>query len=459
MKVLFNTQKRHAVLVFDGEHWHAGIWARAKSDWRCEASVAAGSHNMKQLPADLLDWLQERQATHARVLVPADLHSMPLTMPDDFDSEELHTALTYEIAGELGTESHLLRLASAEAATYGMGGERGVYLAAGFDLGLVEGYALQLGRADIRFEGVGALELGMLAAHAQTPDNVLLLLRNRSGFLAVPGSETRPFAVMPLQVGLIATGSDHEAERIARLRRRLPPENGLSVVTATGHEHDQNARVTELLGADTPFQLSPLDDRLHDVMRTALAAAPGDCRAACPLIGPPPVPRDPYRAGTWIALAVLLLTITYITTRWTQLQTDLRTAEARIEFHEKLSAERTRLKNRSEQLLARRNNLMAVHRVLSETRMLPEGLLATLDVLASSMPPHTRISRLEQTAPNAFTLHGMARWAEGKNQLGRSLMDELRPLGFEVEHGRVELLENTREQSFSYTIVYRGGAR
>ena len=447
--------KKTAVLIFDGAHWHTGVYLRQKQGGEGVDSRTLASRSIKQLPGSVVDYLVEQQVGAVRLLVPADLHSLSMEMPDDVEHEELHTALAYEVAEEMGQEAHLLRLATVEASVYGMGCEAGVYMMAGFDTRQIEGYVQQLKQVGIQFEGVGALELGLLALHAAHAEERLLLLRHRSGFYAVPGMEGQPFNMSSVQTGLEPEQSERDRERLVRFQRRLQAAGSVSmrVVTATMDGVPAAERVREVVPVGGEVEVSALDDVMPELMEQVLMAAVGDSRCACPLVGPPPAPKDPYRAGTWLCVAVVLLTLVYVGTRWHYLRVDVQGEQERSAAWSVLEKERERTSGHYRSLKERRDRQNRIYATLTATNRMSAGLLPLVDVLAVSIPQYTRITHIKQVDADHFEVKGVTRWAKGKIQLDRVLANAMGTVGMLVDPGPMTYQEDSREQQFSYQIV------
>lgn len=448
-------QKQHsAVLVFDGEHWHAGMFAQNRHAWIPRESLTIASRSLKQIPTQIIEFLIAQRASTVRILIPADLHSMPIELPMDADKEEMHTAIAYEIAEEIGKDAHLLRLATVEAALYAMGCEAGVYLTSGFESQQLESYRRELKQVGIGFSGIGALELGLLALHAEHPQDRLLLLRHKSGFYVVPGSEEQPFYMTSVQTGLIPETTEREQERLQRLQRQLQMHHDfpIRVVTATTDGIAAADRVRDVLSQEEPASITALDSVMERLMMAALSARIGDTQSTCPLIGPPPPPRDPHRAGTWLCLLITGMTLMYVTSRIWHLHQEWTDEQERAQVWKAITEERKKTADACAALRQARNEQSAVFNALTSTNRLPEGFLAIMDTLGRRMPPYTRITSIIQSGADQFELSGTTRWNKGKVQLDRILSESLDPEGLIAVPGAMQFHEEAREQHFVYHI-------
>ncbi len=451
-----------AVLVFDGQQWSAGVYSRGGKGWEQRAVEAAPSLSVKQLPTDMLEFLAQQGVREARILVPADLHSVRMTLPPDLAPEEIHTAFSYELAQEQGTEVGALRLAATDAALFGMGCEPESFLVAAVDGAQVESYVQQLKPLGVKVSGVGGLELGLLGLSAsEHAQERLLLLRTRSGFYAVPGTEEQPFYMSSVQIGLREETTDRDRERLERLQRRLHVNNalGLRVITAAPENDAPADRAHTVVGTAENVQVVTLDSLLPSLMELALAACPGDTQDPCALVGPPTGPRDPYRAGTWICLGIVLLTALYVGGRWNQMRLDLKDEQKVKAAWDTLVSEREKLKSRCSSLQQQRNQQQRIHKTLTQERRLPQGALELVNCLAREIPQYTRVTRVVQLESGGYEIEGSTRWAEGKNRFDRTLASALAPHGLLVEPGPLKYREDTRDQLFSYHIRPKGGAR
>ena len=57
----FKRINKTAILVYDGEHWHGGIFMRRHGDWESSDTLSVPARSLKQIPAELLDWLRAAQ--------------------------------------------------------------------------------------------------------------------------------------------------------------------------------------------------------------------------------------------------------------------------------------------------------------------------------------------------------------------------------------------------------------
>lgn len=451
-----------AVLVFDGQKWSTGVYVREGKGWTQRAEDATASLSVKQIPSDTLEFLAQQRVTEARILVPANLHSVHLALPPDLDPEESHTVLSYELSQAQGAEIGTLRLAATDASLLGMGCDSESFLVAAVEAAQVNSYVQQLKSVDVNVAGIGGLEQGLLglsaSGHAQER---LLLLRSRSGFYAVPGVEEQPFYMSSVQIGLRPETTERDQERLERLQRRLHVNDALKlrVITAGSTEDSVAERVRTVVGTDQNVQTDSLEGLLPALMELVLAARPGDTQDLCALIGPPVAPRDPYRSGTWICIAVILITACYTVNNWHQMKRNLKTEQERKIFWDQLKAERERLTSRCSSLQKQRNQQLRIYNMLTKNQRLPKGTLALLNCLAHDIPQYTRINCVTLLDDGGYELEGSTRWAEGKNQFDRTLAGTLAPLGFRVEPGPMKYREDMRDQQFSYLIHPKGGAQ
>ena len=231
--------KSMALVVHDGQAWRAYALQGTRGEWNCTGCAEEPARHARQLPKAILDFIVQTGARRLRILLTGDVHALTTALPEDATDEELHTALAYEAQGETGLEAGGHRLAAVQAHGLGLGSDRKTLLAAGFETEQVERLAADAESEGARFEGVGSLELAMLAAHAQrSPERRLLLVRERTSFYAVPASDSQPFAMATLPLG-IDMGTDSAArERADRARERLNTHAALplTVVISNGNE-------------------------------------------------------------------------------------------------------------------------------------------------------------------------------------------------------------------------------
>lgn len=437
------------IVAFDGKSWRGRLFEYRGGTWEAVGDVVeATSRNSRKLPKQIVEFASSSGAKRLRVLMTSDLHSITMDLPEDADKEELHTAMVYEAASDVGIDAHILRVAAVHADRYRMGGEASVIMTAGFESTLIEGFARECDQAGLEFDGIGSLEMAVLAWHARMGEDArLLFMRRQSSLYVVPACENTPFTFYPLPIGTDADASDAAAERNERAAKRLAAHRDLPLrVVACGEvEPARLDAIRPMTGDGAEFLvLREFDD---EIMRHAVHAEIGGIEAGCALVGPPPAPRDPHRAGTWLALIIILLAGLYVGDRHYAFERDIEELEKREAEWKKLVAERDKAKNRLQAANARYDAIGKKEKLLKGDRPLPHALASLLAALSSGTPSFSRITEIVQVDAEQFVVHGVTRLPEGRAHL----QSALRRHGLAIGESKDTALA-TGEQEFEFHI-------
>jgi hypothetical protein len=417
---------------------------------------------LAQLPRALLSHAAEQGARQLRLILPADIHVLKFEEPPDADPEETHTALAYEAADELGQEAHLVRIAWMPAEDFRLGADPDDVLVAGFDLEYLTRYARDCQAHDLVFAGVVPLELACLGllVDQQADDRRLVLLRHSSGFYATPSLAVAPMAVGALPVGASPDAdSARDEERIQRTARRLHAHEDLPVFVLSCGPLDDSAknRLLAAIGVKTSVAWSTLENELPALGALAMRGSTEANSQGCPVVGLPPAPRDPYRAGTWLFWIIILSTVLYVGLRVHALDEEkLRLSDRKARWEELVKA-RTGASSAVESVRAERDRLIATHRLLTETKPLDPVVVPLLDTLGSAIPAYTCLARVAATEAGSYEVRGYTLWQEGLAELEAALNRTLSPFGYRARPGQIVLQEERNEQEFIFFIQPLGG--
>lgn len=449
-----------AVAAYDGSGWSAYVFVPEGGEWREGEPRRFPAVSCHDLPAELVAFAAEQGAGKLRALIPSDVRSVPMALPDDPDPEEIQAALAFELADEAGDEAWDLRVAAARADVYRMGGMPEEVLAATFEPARLERYAAACRAGGLSCDAVGSLELAVLALHAGAePDSRCLLALESSCFYATPLAAMNPFGVQPLAARLTVEERDANPEKYERLKRRLGALGHVQAVVWTAGDMDAERRefVRSLLGeGDVSFR--PLAGDLgRALLPAASARKPGGVAEPCALAARADKPRDPHRAGTWVAAVVLLGGMAAMGSVYFNLKADLADARQRLKAWETLEQERNALGKKSTALRDRRNDSQRRVRLLRETEPLPEGLMALLELLATGMPPYTRVTSIRQTPDGAIVIEGSSLYQNGLSGLIDEIGNAVRPYGLIVDTPGMRNGDRANELLFTYR-VFRSGS-
>jgi len=452
--MFFKRKKRPvAVVAHTGTAWSAHVYAPQDGLWTEQEAQRFPASSHHDMPDDLLAFAARNEARTLRIFVPADVRAVSLELPEDHDLEEAQAALAFELAEE--GEAWDLRVAAARADVFGMGGSPEEILAAPFSNSQMERLEASCRAHGLTCDGMGSLELAVLAHHAGlTPDARCLLACETSCFYATPLLAMNPFAVQ----GLAATLNEEERkanpDKYERIKRRFSAlgQAPAEVWAPCGMDDAQRDLIRSLLGPGE-ITFHALEDHLvHILLPAAEQKKPGGIHEGCALAGKAAKPRDPHRAGTWIAVTVLLGGLAFMTSSYHSLKADLQESKARLRAWETLTYERNALEKRSDSLLDRRNGSQRLVKMLQDIEPLPQGLMPLLDLLAGGMPPYTRITAVHQADDGAILIEGSSLYQDGLNHFIHDIGNTVRPYGMIVDSPGLENGTTPNELLFTYRI-------
>jgi hypothetical protein len=445
--------------MHDGDVWRAYVYRYARGDWALHATTELESLNAKHLPDDILCWARDQGARRMRVIVHGDVHSLRMELPGDAHPEEVHTGIAYEAASEMGVDAHLLRVSAVRADRYRLGGPANLILVVGHDVPLVNRYREDCARHGLRFDGVGSLELVALSRHArESSGERFLLLRRHAGFMAVPAAENVEMLLRGVAFGA-APMDDHarEAEIMEQSRRSfgLLSHTPIHVVTALPLPPERLEQLRAVLGEKAELRVETLDDFAPRMLRHAAWSSPGGTGQGCALVGVAPKAKDPRRAGTWAAVAAIVLTALCLAWVWKTAADDLAAVRKRQADWKALTAARESGAQKYKSMAYERNEIMMVRSVIEEARPVCSGILPLLDALSASMPPYTRVTTIRQVG-NEIEVAGKAVWPRGAALLAESMGSAMQPHGYQVQPGGLAVDDAEGERAFNYRLVPAG---
>jgi hypothetical protein len=456
---LLASRKPVAICLHDGDLWRAFVYRSTRGDWRAGDAARFEAPNAMQLPDEMLAWAREEGARRARVIVHGDVHTLRMQLPEDAPPEEVHTGIAYEAASEMDMDAHLLRVSAVRADRYRLGGPRDLLLVVGHDVAVVNRYHEDCARHRLRFEGVGALELVALSRHArESSAERFLLLRRHAGFLAVPAAENVEMLLRGVAFGA-APMDDHarEAEIMEQSRRSfgLLSHTPIHVVTALPLPPERLEQLRAVLGEKAELRVETLDDFAPRMLKHAAWSSPGGTEQGCALVGVAPKAKDPRRAGTWAAVAAIVLTALCLAWVWKTAADDLAAVRKRQADWKALTAARESAAEKYKGMVRERNEIMKTRSVIEGTRPVCPGLSPLLDALSASMPPYTRVTTIRQVG-NEIEVAGKAVWPRGAALLAESMGSAMQPHGYQVQPGGLAVDDAEGERAFNYRLVPAG---
>lgn len=460
-------KKRHpvAIVIHDGREWHVYLFTPEGNAWKPGATGMFAGQNPYHLPEKVTAFARDHGARRIRILIPGDVYTIGIELPDDHEPEEAHTALAYELEGETELEAHDMRLAAVRADRFRMGGTPNTVLATPFEGMRINAFDDACRSGGVDFEGVGSLELALLNYHARTHAQArCLLLRQQNCLYATPATAVMSFSVQSLSVSFSPEDAGAHPDRYERIARRLTAQADLPVVVCS-HGPPEAERLETLratLGAQAGMTVVDIHDCAPDMARHAACAREvGTLSNGCALIGKNRTPVDPHRVGTWLFCFIVVLCVATLGMRYLDLRWELHAAGTRTIAWEQIEKERSRLSARYESLKQQRDQCQSIARMLTTGRPLPNGLLELLDVLGREIPHYTRVRRLSENENGVLVLEGSTFYQQAVDQLTRSMCRVLQPLGLHVDPVGIEGNDTDGELRFTYWFVsaQQGGGR
>lgn len=459
---MFGNRKPIAICMHDGDVWRAHVYRYARGDWAAHASTKLESPNAKHLPDDILAWARDQGARRVRVVAHGDVHTLRIELPGDADPEEVHTGIAYEAASEMGVDAHLLRVSAVRADRYRLGGPPDLLLVVGHEVGIVNRYREDCARHGLRFDGVGSLELVALSRHARDSSGErFLLLRRHAGFMAVPAAENSEMLLRGVAFGAAPMDDQaREAELIEQSRRSfgLLSHTPVHIVASLPLPQERMDRLLTVLGEKAELRVETLDDFAPRMLKHAAWSSPGRTEQGCALVGVAPKAKDPRRAGTWAAVAAIVLTALSLAWLWKTAADDLAAVRKRQADWRALTAARESAAEKYKGMVRERNEIMKTRSVIEGVCPVCPGLPPLLDALSASMPPYTRVTAIKQVAAE-IEVTGKALWPRGAALLAEAMGSAMQPHGYQVQPGGLAVGDAEGERAFNYRLVPAGGPR
>lgn len=457
---LFSSRKRSrvAVLIHDGEEWRGFILTYARPQWRCVEQTECPGKNPRQIPAGLLDFAEKNRATRIRILIPSEVVTLAnVEYPIDSSPEEMQAVTLGIFCEETGQEWGTQRVCAVLAERFQMGAPSEMVMASSFESSLLESYEKNCRSVRIPLEGIGSLELAFLAAHARkNGEQRFLLLRRDSGFYATHATDFLPMSVHALALGAKPDERGRESERLQRAAKRLETqsERPLNVVSALPLPEERKAALAEVYGLETVVEYGDYASFLvmaaQEAAREETPGAPGGGGSVC---GIGEEEKDPYRAGTWLFFATLLLAVFFVWGIHAKLSGELTTIQEKTVAWEKLQAERKKQNDRLRAIDSDRSRYEKITEILRNTEVLPVGWTAILTQLDQEMPPYTRLLSMVQSENGEYLLKGSTFYQKGLMEFIPLLNTALQEYSLLAELVKLEKRADSREQEFVLRVV------
>ncbi len=457
-----NKHSNQAIFLYEGTTWYGRIFAWKKRSWECIESVSHLSPHHRDLPDELLAFAADHSTDRVRILLPAEIHTIQIALPSDIEPEEIHTALAYEVANEVGIDAHMVRLAAVQSSKFCMGGTDDTLLTCSFEIDQLSQYEKACKKNGMTFEGVGSIELGVLNCHARRESGArLLLLREKNGFSASPKTDILPFSVHSIPFGVEPSKETaRDQERFSRAAKQFQhTQTDIHVWCSQPLSEERKQQLEQAFGSNTSIEYVDLADEITQIVtHAAYQGNVGQITCGCAMVSTPRVNSAPYRVGTWLFLMILAMTGMYIGLRWHTFHQQLSEANQRKEAWAALEQERKKLDGQVDSLKDFQMRCSKIDKLMKKP-VLPKGTVTVLNALSAHMPPYTRITSLIERSNGHYEIQGTTQYQEGLIELHTALTEALRQYGLEVQPGKVEPSDDQyrREMLFSIRILPEGG--
>lgn len=451
VKALFKT-KRHqnpdpvAVLLSDGTQWRLTVFGFQAGESQLRVSASFDDAGVKALPEEVLATLLEHQCRRLRVFEFSDVHLIDLHLPTDARPSEIQTALSFDIAPTLKMEVGEVRVAAVRASTYRMGGDPDQFLAAGFDGRTIDRYESACEERELDFEGVGSLEMALLACHARrAPGHVMLLMRDQSMFAVVPGGDGTEFYIRHLPQGRRQAREDTVAWS-DNLQRRLPQARGRDVVLIQSGLHDETAGdlIQNALNCRVA-EMSTLDEMAEATARHAAWGHVGVVDSGCATISQPPPELDWPRLRRLAFMGVLVVSV--LTAQiWA-----LSLSSSRSALGGEVASRKGMVQNRAGLQAALKSERL-LEKALGSGRRVDDITMLVLDHLPRLIGPWSRITGVSSEGGELVVTGETVRTDE-LPAFYRALDRQVAGLGWRVEERGLEYGRQPGQVSFTYHIV------
>jgi hypothetical protein len=460
---IYGKYSRVAVFVHDGNQWYAYVFTYQKSFWQTAAQTTQQGKNPRQIPHQLLGFAEKNNAKRVRIVLPQSVHKIEnAELPYDATPEETQTAIALQFTQNTGQEFGTIRVASAFADTFHMGGTNETLYAAGFELSQLELYEKLCQSTGLRFEGCSALEMATLAVGVRLHDESrFLILRHDSSFYVVGATEQLPMMTSMISLAMPNDERGRDSERLQGTARRINAQKSIPLQIFHSSEIDEK-RIKELqsiIDTDTPVSFTDLAEIVEEIARETASTLETNVPAGGGAVaGLPEKERSPYRAGTWIFAFALIFAAFFTVVTFFKLQSDLNTINAKTAQWEKLRTERKKLNDKLAAIDAQRNKNEKIIKILNRKNPLPAVLVTLLTELNENMPIYTRLTEIEQISDDELLLTGYTLYQDGFLQLRPRLNQKMKEYNTLVEQKILEKIPDSNEQKFVLR-VYPSGSK
>jgi hypothetical protein len=453
----FGKFSRVAVFLHDGSNWYAYAFSYKKSYWHLLSHTNFFGKNSRQIPSQLFEFAETHGVRRIRVILSQNIHKLDdIELPFDAMPEELQTIVSLAYTQVTGHEYGTVRVASAFADTFRMGGTSESLFAAGIETAQLEQYDKSCQVAGFRFDGCGVLELAAVAVGTKYFDETrFLILRRDKGFYITCALGDVPMTTSGIALNSPNDDKTRDTERIQVISRRLNTQKmiPLQIWYTTDVEQKKLDEIRESIDPDTQATFTDLTQYSEEIARkvaeTTEIGIPTDGGA---IVGLPEKEKDPYRAGTWLFGIAILLALLLTLATYQKLHADMKKIKNETDAWEKLRNERKKLNDKLTAIDNERKKNEQIIEILNRKNPLPIPLVSTLIELNKNMPDYTKLTEIEQINDDELILTGYTLYQEGFIKLQPDLNKKLNKYKMQIELQSLEKIENSKEQKFILRI-------
>lgn len=350
---------------------------------------------------NILEFGRKQGAKQALWLKIADVREIEVKLGNDVDADERRSAIEYAAASHAGAQPGFERVAFLEGKLHDF---RSGVLVSQFDAAEVLEAARLSAAYKMKFLGVSNFKQLLLAEHFSNEENhneSFLCLLGSHGFAATPERNRLTVRSLPFGIPVEAGREDWKQ----KLQRRLAGLKHRNVTLyAPGADPVLAEEIREATGAES---VTPADwkDALE---RAAVFFGDAGRRLISPAI-PPPKPKDPKAAGTFIGLALLGSVAFAMLYLWGQNYMGIRTLERRLAENKKIEdtvkAEEAKLKKIQDDITAAQE----INRLFVRKKHISREYMLVMNLLSRYPLEYTRINRIEERN-TGITIGGETVW-------------------------------------------------
>ncbi|MDR2344874.1 MAG: hypothetical protein LBE18_02305 [Planctomycetaceae bacterium] len=450
---------RIAIFLHDSYQWHAYVFYYHKTRWEVLSTTTCLGKNPRQIPSSLFLFAEQHNARRVRIVLSQSIQKLEkVELPIDATPEELQTVISLAYSQATGSEYGTFRVVSSFADSFEMGGESESFFAAGIDLAQLEQYDKNCHNSGLQFNGCGILELAAVTVGTKyfTESRFLIILGDK-GFYVTCASDNIPMTTSGITFAKTIDDKNRDTERTQATARRINAQKMFPLqvwYTADNNPHKLD-ELRNSIDPETQVTFTNISQYLEDIAREIASStelgSPGTGGA---IVGLPEKEKDPYRAGTWLFAAIIVIAIIIILATYQTLRSNMNTIKSKNDAWEKLKNERKKLTDKLNALDTDRKRNEKIIQILSQKNPLPVSMITMLEELKQNMPVYTRLTSIEQIENEEIILTGYTYYQEGFFELHKLLNQKLLKYKMTTELKSMEKIADSKGQKFVLRLYH-----